>query len=239
MDPVSRLLSERERNPSALLPFVVLAIGLHAGAATGIWIAGRSGSTLPAHLPSVSVRLVRPETILPRGPRSVPAHRADAPRPQARPTPPPQPEPKATEPPLTEPVRRASETAMAAPGARATPAPAPPASVGEASGGLSVGGGTDTPGIPSDFQFTYYVERMLALIEARWSKPPVSGSPRACVRFTIARSGRVDGIQLEESSGVPSYDRAALRALYAANPLPPLPPAYPKSTLTVHLSFSE
>lgn len=44
---------------------------------------------------------------------------------------------------------------------------------------------------------------------------------------------------LEESSGQPTFDRAVLRALYAANPLPPLPPAYRKDSLTVHLSFTE
>jgi hypothetical protein len=38
---------------------------------------------------------------------------------------------------------------------------------------------------------------------------------------------------------MPSFDRATLRALYAANPLPPLPPAYGKPSLTVHLSFAE
>jgi outer membrane biosynthesis protein TonB len=38
---------------------------------------------------------------------------------------------------------------------------------------------------------------------------------------------------------LPNFDRAALRALYAANPLPPLPPAYGRPSLTVHLSFAE
>jgi TonB family protein len=123
----------------------------------------------------------------------------------------------------------------------ATPAPRADATSGDdaASSGLSVRSGGGTPGIPADFQFTYYVDRMLALIESRWYKPPVTGSPRARVRFTIHRSGHVDGIVLEESSGVPSFDRAALRALYGVNPLPPLPPAYGKTTLTVHLTFSE
>jgi TonB family protein len=238
MDPVSRLLTERERRPPPLLPFVVLAIGLHAGAAAGIWIAGRAGSHLPAHLPSVSVRLVRPQEMAPASPRSSPARAAQQPR--TRPTAPPQVEPKPPEPPPDAARPRASDTAMAAPQARSTPAPPPPSDTqGGATRGLSLGASAGMPGIPLDFQFTYYVERMLALIESRWYKPPVTGTPRARVRFTIARSGRVDGIRLEQSSGLPSYDRAALRALYAANPLPPLPPAYPKATLTVHLTFSE
>ena len=121
-----------------------------------------------------------------------------------------------------------------------TPPPAPPAAAGGGRG-LSVGetAGGGTPGIPTDFHFTYYVERMLALIESRWYKPAVPPGTRARVGFVILKSGRVEGIRLEESSGNSSFDRAALRALYAANPLPPLPPAYGKPSLTVHLSFSE
>jgi len=129
---------------------------------------------------------------------------------------------------------------MAAPERRATPRPTPvPAPSGGT--GLSVGGGNNQqiPGIPSDFHFAYYVERMLALIEARWYKPVVPTGTRALVRFTINREGRLSRIELESSSGNSSFDRAALRSLYATNPLPPLPPAYSKPSLTVHLTFSE
>lgn len=125
---------------------------------------------------------------------------------------------------------------------RATPAPTPAAVPGEGlgRGGLSLGGGEagQSPGIPSDFQFTYYLQRMLALIESRWFKPPVPAGTSARARFTILSGGQVQSIALEESSGSPSFDRAVLRALYAANPLPPLPPAYRKPTLTVHLTFT-
>jgi protein TonB len=104
-----------------------------------------------------------------------------------------------------------------------------------------VGGesGESASGIPSDFHFTYYVQRMLALIESRWYKPTAAPGTRAQVGFTILKDGRLEGIRLEQSSGLPSFDRAALRAIYAANPLPPLPPAYRKPSLTVHLSFTE
>ena len=103
--------------------------------------------------------------------------------------------------------------------------------------GETASGGT--PGIPADFHFTYYIERMLALIESRWYKPAAPAGTKALVRFTISREGRVSSIELESGSGNSSFDRAALRALYAANPLPPLPPAYAKQSLTVHLTFSE
>ena len=130
------------------------------------------------------------------------------------------------------------------PAAQPTGTPPPRPSGSQPAGttrGLSLVGNGEhgPPAIPTDFHFAYYVQRMLALIESRWYKPPAPPSTRARVRFRILRGGQLDGILLEETSGIPSFDRAALRALYAANPLPPLPPAYGKSSLTVHLTFSE
>jgi protein TonB len=124
---------------------------------------------------------------------------------------------------------------MAAPDSAASPVPtevAEPEAAGggtgtAGAGGLSLGEGDggQVAGVPADFHFSYYIERMLALIESRWYKPAVAEGTRARVRFRIQRDGRLDAIEIEESSGHPSFDRAALRALYASNPLPPLPPA--------------
>jgi len=259
MDPVSRLLVERERALPRLTPWIVMALlGHGVCVAAAIWL-GREPSTRPGHLPAVSVRLVRPQVA--------------AAKPQAGPSPQEQrtlskpaaeqvsePEPPEVE--LTPPKPaeiKPSDQAMPATDAepQPTPAPSPQASqptadtqaaaagssteAGTRRSGLSLGGsGTGTPsGIPSDFEFTYYVERMLSLIESKWYRPPVPPETRAQVRFSITKRGRLEGIQLESSSGVSSFDRAVLRALYAANPLPPLPPAYRKPSLTVHLTFSQ
>jgi protein TonB len=245
MDPVSRVLGERERRRPLYLPWIVAAVLLHAGAAAAVIVAARTDLGSPPQLPAVSVRLVRPQ--LPaRRPATETGARQSRRQPEPQPAPPEpvqQPSP-APRPPVTEPEQPASADAMPAPKSSATPeprsAPAEPGPPGPPRRGLSVqGGGRSQTGIPADFQFTYYVDRMLALIESRWYKPPLTHECRARVRFTITRTGRLEGITLEESSGTPSFDRAALRALYAANPLPPLPPAYGKSRLTVHLTFSE
>jgi TonB family protein len=198
--------------------------------------------------------MIRPERP-PGGPalanKPRPTTAAPAPKPTVAATALPRPQP-------TAPVRsRPSEKAMAAPTPAATPVPteaAEPDATGTGSGGggssgssgggssgLSLGEGDSgqVAGVPADFHFTYYVERMLALIESRWYKPAVAAGTRARVRFRIQRDGRLDTIEIEESSGHPSFDRAALRALYASNPLPPLPPGYVPSSLTVHLSFAE
>ncbi len=250
MDPVSRTLAEIERHRPRLLPFMVLALALHAGLVTAVVLIGiYKPGPRAAHLPTVSVRLVRERA--PRRRPSVPAARPQSvatPMPETTPLPAATPAPQPTAAPVRPPEDiepQASEDAMPVIGAKNTPAPTPPpqpaSPAGTGRGGLSLGGtgdGEAEPGIPSDFQFTYYIDRMLALIESRWYKPPVPIGTGARARFTILRDGKLKGIALEESSGYPTFDRAILRALYAANPLPPLPPAYLKSSLTVHLRFA-
>ena len=221
----------------------MIAFLLHGGIAGTIFMMSRNAAARPARMPAVSVKIVRPEPTRQRRRPAAPA--AQPTRAPKRETPVPKPEPTvpkpvATAPPVEAPVPQASENAMAAPDQKATPRPTSvPAPAGGS--GLSVGGGNnqDIPGIPSDFRFAYYVQRMLALIEARWYKPAVPTGTQARVRFTINRDGRLSRIELEASSDNSSFDRAALRSLYATNPLPPLPPAYLKSSLTVHLTFSE
>lgn len=241
MDPVSRIILQRESNLPDFTPWIILAILLHTGLALAALFASTITPRRPHHLPSVSVRIVHPQAVAPRRRRPAPAAQPQrAPEPQhkavAEPPPPPPAQPKA------------SDKAMAAIEAdddkkQPTPQPATDdagAALGPPSG-LSLadeGGGSDLA-LPSDFQFAYYVDRMLALVQSKWYKPPVPPGTAAQVRFVITSSGRIEGIRLEQSSQVPTFDRAVLRALYAANPLPPLPPAYKKPTLTVHLSFAE
>ena len=244
MDPATKILIDREGARPRLLPWIVLAIVMHAGLAAATYLVGRRAASRPIQLPVVSVKIVRPQAPSRRPPSRQPERRATAvPQPtKAPPTAVPEPEPIATAPPKED-AQKASADAMRAADSDATPAPTPPpVDTGGGGGrGLSVGESTagGAPGIPADFHFTYYIERMLALIESRWYKPTAPPGARARVRFVILKSGKVEGIQLEESSGVSSFDRAALRAMYAANPLPPLPPAYGKPSLTVHLSFAE
>jgi TonB family protein len=262
MDRVSALLEARERRLPKRAPYVVAAVALHLGVVFGVFAAAQLGPRTPDLLPSVAVRLVAapspeplpsqpsgPATPEPTRPESEPAPEPEPPQPAPEPEPEAVPEPATTEPetPADSEPRPQQPSADAMPDASrpaATPAPTPrpqPSGGGRHSG-LSLGGdgsATSGPAIPSDFHFTYYVERMLALIESRWYKPPVPAGTRALIQFRIARDGRLSDIVLEQSSGVPTFDRAALRAMYAANPLPPLPPAYRKPSLKVHLAFSE
>jgi protein TonB len=88
-----------------------------------------------------------------------------------------------------------------------------------------------------DFPFAYYLANMRRKIAVFWQ--PGGGEEKFCVvYFRIGRNGSIGSPTIETSSGNLVFDRAALRAVHRANPLPALPPAYAEDELGVHFSFS-
>jgi len=77
----------------------------------------------------------------------------------------------------------------------------------------------------------------LALIESNWFRPPDAPESRCRVLCRLDRSGRLIEAGIEQPSQTPAFDRAALRAVYASSPFPPLPQGYGGGTLTLHLEF--
>lgn len=115
-----------------------------------------------------------------------------------------------------------------------------PSAAGTASGSTSGAGvsfGASVSAFDADFPFAYYVEQLLSLIGANWFKPESSEGTNCVISFRVLRSGQVTDVKVDFTSGVSYYDRAAARAVYAANPLPPLPPDYRNESLGVHLKF--
>src|SRR5207237_27457 len=119
----------------------------------------------------------------------------------------------------------------AAPAATAAPPspapPSPPGPRGVAGGNpespfSATVGGVDNP----TFTYGYYLDRMLLLIRGQWVRPPLGSGVEATVHFRILADGTVENVQLVSSSGYNSFDLAALRAVQAAAPLPPLPRSY-------------
>ena len=101
-------------------------------------------------------------------------------------------------------------------------------------GNVGIGGARfDQP----DFNYSYYVERMLVTIGINWFKPAQSVPLSPVVRFRIERDGTISDPEIERSSGLPFVDRAALRAVLASSPLPPLPAEFAGDHLGVHLIF--
>ncbi len=144
---------------------------------------------------------------------------------------------------LPEPKKPAKPEKAKLPAAapRATgPALELPSAAGVANGSTSGAGisfGASVTSLDADFPFAYYVEQLLSLIGANWFKPESAESVSCVVSFRVLRSGQVTEVKVDSTSGVSYYDRAAARAVYAANPLPPLPPDYRNDSLGVHLKF--
>ncbi len=93
-------------------------------------------------------------------------------------------------------------------------------------------------------KYPYYFSGIKIKIDAQWSPPPIprtsfgKGDAVATVRFIIKRDGHINkkSIQIEKSSGNNFFDAAALRAVYNADPLLPLPEGITEE-LHVHFEF--
>lgn len=103
---------------------------------------------------------------------------------------------------------------------------------GLSSGGGGTGGYLDT----ANFCCPEYIALMLEQVRANWdSRQQAQGV--ALVKFTIQRDGTITGVLLEKSSGYPTLDFLATRALGLTRRLTPLPSAFTEPSLTVHLTF--
>ena len=151
------------------------------------------------------------------------------------------PEPKPIEP-VSRPEQDRS-TDRESPREETTPeleTPAGPSGSGLAASETESGDGVPT--IDSDaFQFAYYRSILTNRLRANWSRPLVPGGLaqpiRATVHFVILRSGAITEVSVFESSGYPPLDRSALRSIFDANPLPPLPELYEGDRLAVNFFF--
>ena len=92
------------------------------------------------------------------------------------------------------------------------------------------------------FPFPWYVENVITKIELSWSRPYIQETTptiyECVVYFVIARTGIVQKVQVEKSSGIPALDRSAESAVLGASPLPPLPTQWTEPDLPFRLTFS-
>ncbi len=134
----------------------------------------------------------------------------------------------------------------------AAPAEAPPSNaVPYGKGGsptIGYGQFSTQPGVGSGFgdgafgtKYAEYVNTMNRKISQNWLKGLVDSSiqraPRVYLSFDIERDGTISNIELTQSSGIPSLDNSAKRALYASNRLPPLPADYSGARVRVKYYF--
>lgn len=249
---VSEILARRARGGQAPAPLVAgLSILAHAAFVVAVILTSH-----PRHLPvaipiSLPVRVVSPAALgrLEAPPAPVTARPAVEPAPEpvkARPviekkSEKVEPSPRAM--PALKPAKAKPTPPKAAlPGKGEPPkvdlpsAPGLPSGTAGATGG-ALNFGADVAALDADFPYSYYVQQLVSLIGANWFRPDVSDGTVCTVSFRIERSGQVADVKVEVPSGVSYYDRAAVRAVYAANPLPPLPNEYQNDQLGVHLRF--
>ncbi len=86
-----------------------------------------------------------------------------------------------------------------------------------------------------NFGYGYYIDRLLQLIDANWTRPPVGGEVKTVVYFRIQKTGAITDLRVAQSSGYNTFDLAALRAVQNAAPFPVLPASYHHDSLGVNL----
>jgi protein TonB len=85
-----------------------------------------------------------------------------------------------------------------------------------------------------------YAELLRSRITQSWIRAgldPRSQHDAAIVSVVIEQNGNVRNIRLVQTSGNPAIDDSALRALYQANPMPPLPDGL-RPSFSVEFTFS-
>jgi protein TonB len=96
----------------------------------------------------------------------------------------------------------------------------------------SVGGG--------DAALGWYGAAVKAALESAWAKPYLEDQGETysvVIAFDIARDGSTRNVRIVTSSGIPSLDRSAQRAVIEASPLPAVPPAWKDETLPATMRF--
>ncbi len=108
---------------------------------------------------------------------------------------------------------------------------------GGAKGGLAFSGGGGDFGA----RFAWYVRVVNQKVSENWLKYEVDSriqnANRVYVTFDINRGGRPSNVQVEQSSGVPSLDISAVRALQRIDTFGPLPPEYSGNKVSVEFWF--
>ncbi len=107
---------------------------------------------------------------------------------------------------------------------------------GAAKGGLSFSGGGDFGS-----RFGWYVDVVRRKISENWMKyevdPRVTSGQRVYITFDVLRNGQPVNVQVEQSSGIPSLDISAVRAIQRIDTFGGLPNEYNGSKVSVEFWF--
>lgn len=108
---------------------------------------------------------------------------------------------------------------------------------GGAKGGFSFTGGGGDFGT----RYAWYVRVVQQKVSENWLKyevdPGITEARRVYLTFDIERDGSPRNVQIEQSSGVPSLDQSAVRALQRIDTFGPLPSDYLANKVSVEFWF--
>ncbi len=106
-----------------------------------------------------------------------------------------------------------------------------------AKGGFGVTGGGGDFGT----KFGWYVHVIQQKVSENWLKyevdPRITSAQRVYITFDVARDGHPMNVRVEQSSGVPSLDISAVRALQRIDTFGPLPADYSGGKISVEYWF--
>ena len=147
-------------------------------------------------------------------------------------------------------------TGSGSPTGSRTGAPIPSLAPGSGSGGSSLGrtgtgagggtgnlgnpgGGGGAPGIDAlrEPDFGPYMRELQRRIKMNWDPPKGNESKRVVLLFKIAKDGRLLSCRVSKSSGLPSADQAALKAVELTAPFRPLPADFKGQNIDIQFTF--
>jgi protein TonB len=104
-------------------------------------------------------------------------------------------------------------------------------------------GGFGFTGGGGDFgsRYAWYVRVVQQKVSENWQKyevdPNISQAQRVYLTFDVMRDGHPANVRIEQSSGVPSLDQSATRAIQRIDTFGPLPPDYSGNRVSVEFWF--
>ena len=101
------------------------------------------------------------------------------------------------------------------------------------------GGGGGAPGIDAlrEPDFGPYMRELQIRIKMNWDPPKGNESKRVVLLFKIAKDGRLLSCRVNKSSGLPSADQAALKAVELTAPFRPLPADFRGQSIDIQFTF--
>lgn len=101
------------------------------------------------------------------------------------------------------------------------------------------GGGGGAPGIDAlrEADFGPYMRELQRRIKMNWDPPKGNESKRVVLLFKIAKDGRLLSCRVNKSSGLPTADQAALKAVELTAPFRPLPADFKGQSIDIQFTF--